>query len=326
MLPPLNRDDEYRLAVDLSDARREFTALVLNLPAALRDVIFDDEFPPPTVGRRWPIPRLEVCFERFSERTSEVDDRGTKQVAAHAKRLKERIDHARTRLVLSNFAFVVSRVGKLPWRPVPFVDLVQEGILGLIEAVDRFEPDRGHRLQTYAIWWIRCSVSDALRDTEKLIRIPEHAQLRLQALRRAQRELHELLGREPTRGELAEELDLPLDTITELSTLSREPIPLEHFGSASESPDRLEVLHDAESPDALRDAMDRNICERVHEALGMLASREARVIRLRFGFGGRRRRTLSEIGKLLSVSRERVRQIEQIALGRLRSHLEALGL
>lgn len=326
ILPPLSRDDEHRLAVELMEARRDFATLVLNLSSALKEIVFDDEFPPPSAGQRWPIPRLEACYARILELASEVDNSDTKRVASQAKRLKERIDQARTKLILSNLAFVVSRVGKIPWRPVPFVDLVQEGILGLIEAVDRFEPERGHRLSTCAAWWIRRSLSEALRDSERLIRIPEHIQLRLQALRRARRECHEALGREPTRRELAADLDLPLETVTELSTLSQEPIPLEHFASPNDLPDYLQCLADPDSPDPLHKAMEQNLCEKIHAALGMLASREARVIRLRFGIGGRRRRTLKEIGKLLKVSRERIRQIECIALEKLQTQLEAIGL
>ena len=108
--------------------------------------------------------------------------------------------------------------------------------------------------------------------------------------------------------------------------LSRDAIPLEHFGASNDMPGYFQVLADPDSPDPLRKAMDRNLCERIHAALGMLASREARVIRLRFGIGGRRRRTLKEIGKLLNVSRERVRQIECIALEKLQTQLEAIGL
>jgi RNA polymerase primary sigma factor len=326
ILPPLSRDDEHRLAVEFLEDRRAFATLVLNLPFALKEVVFDDEFAPPSAGQRWPMPQLEACYARILQLASDVDDSDTKRIASEARQLKERIDQARTQLILSNLAFVVSQVGQIRWRTVPFADLVQEGTLGLLEAVDRFEPERGHRLSTYAVWWIRRSLSAALRDAKRLIRIPEHTQLRMQALQRVRSEFHEALGREPTRRELAAGLDLPLETVAELSTLSREPIPLENFGASNDMPGYLQVLADPDAPDPLRKAMDRNLCERIHAALGMLASREARVVRLRFGIGGRRRRTLKEIGRLLNVSRERVRQIECIALAKLQTHLEAIGL
>ena len=326
ILPPLSRDDEHGLAIELKEARRAFATLVLNLPVALRAIVFDDAVPPPSVGQRWPLPQLEACDARILELASEIDNSDTKDVASRAKQLKARIDRARTQLVLSNLAFVFSQVGQMSRHSVPFVDLVQEGILGLIEAVDRFEPERGYRLSSYAVWWIRCSLFTALRENRRLIRIPEHTQQRLQALRRARRETHEALGREPTRRELAADLNLPLETVNELSMLFHDPVPLEHLASPDDLPDYLQCLADPDSPDPLHEAMDRNLCEKVHGALGLLGPREARVIRLRFGIGRCRRRTLKEIGKLLEVSRERVRQIECTALQKLQCHLEAIGL
>lgn len=320
--PRLSREDEVRHAGELQEARRAFAALVLELPPDWLAAILDRASGDPSGGRRWPLRQLEICYNRMIQRASDDDDRHVKRITQEAIRQKRRIDRVRNTLILANLPFVVHVVRHFNSRTVPFMDLVQEGNIGLMEAVDRFEPDRGFRFTTYAIWWIRRSLSMAFAEKARFFRRPDHVRERLRTLGGASRELRERLGRKPTTREIARRMQLPLHKVIELLEIVKDPHPLESFGDPDETPGILHFVADPKAQSPLKRTLDRELRERLVAAMGALTPREKKVVRLRHGLGNRTRRTLKEVGRILKISRQRVQQIEHSALSKIRSRLE----
>jgi len=314
----LDRETEVRYAVELQESREAFAVLVQELPSAFREVVINGDASGPQKGRKWPLQRLDECYDRLISCLSQPDDPETRQALGDARRHKRRIDHSRDALILANLPLVTdlarraSNSGSLP-----FMDLIQEGSIGLMEAIDRFEPDRGHRLATYAQWWIRRAISAALRGKSRMIRIPENMIGRVNELRSVTRELSIALGREPTPQEVAGEMQLPVHKVSRLLAVVRDPQPLESFGTEKDGVSAIQQVADGSSADPLSSTIDRESKQWIGEALNLLKPQEEKVIRLRFGLDGSSRRTLREIGVMLSLSPERVRQIEHNALGKL---------
>ena len=261
---------------------------------------------------------IDDHVKMYLKEIGKVDLLSAEEETELARRMAERDEEAKKKLAEANLRLVVSIAKRYVGRGMLFLDLIQEGNLGLIRAVDKFDYTKGYKFSTYATWWIRQAITRAIADQARTIRIPVHMVETINKLVRVSRQLVQELGREPTPEELAKGLNMSLEKVREISKISQEPVSLETPIGEEEDSHLGDFIPDDDAPAPSEAASYVLLKEQLVEVLKTLTAREAKVLKLRFGLIDGRQRTLEEVGREFKVTRERIRQIEAKALRKLR--------
>src|ERR1022692_382624 len=238
-----------------------------------------------------------------------------------AARIKKGDKQARAEMIKANLRLVVKIAHDYANLGLPLLDLISEGNIGLMKAVERFDPAKGGKLSTYAAWWIKQSIKRALANQSKTIRLPVHLVDKISKMRRVSLQMSEELGREPTDDELGEEIGIASGKVSQLKTVSIRPASLDAPISDDDSTEFGEIVGDLEALTPFERLRDQNLRDEVGDLLGVLDEREKKIIFSRFGLDGGKAKTLEEVGKKFGVTRERIRQLQNIALSKLRRAL-----
>ncbi len=266
------------------------------------------------------------ALQLFLKDIGKVDLLTAAQEVELAKRI-ERGDHsAKQEMVEANLRLVVSIAKKYRNQGLPFLDLIQEGTIGLVRAAEKFDYRKGFKFSTYATWWIRQAVARALADKARTIRMPVHVVEKLNKIVRAERKLRAELGREPTGAEIGKDLDLTADEVEHIRRSAQTPVSLEKPVGDEDESEFGHFLTDANLPLPDEEAEITMRKETLRKILGTLSSRERQVLELRYGLDGQHPRTLDEVGRTFNVTRERIRQIENQSLKKLRALADAVKL
>jgi RNA polymerase primary sigma factor len=325
--PLIDENQEVELARELQEARQKLARIALRLPAAAKDYTLEDDRQGPKRGREWPLDDLEEFYLKLQRYYREnKKDVKFSTLVQQARRQKAHINHARDALILANLRLVVHIAKKYLNHGISFMDLIQEGNIGLMKAVEKFEYERGNKFSTYAYWWIKQAIERAIADKARVIRIPVHVNEKIKKISRISKELAETLGRKPTPAEIARKLRMPVAKVEEILGVVPEPQALEDMSADDDSPGLLRFVADPNAPCPLERTVDRELREKVEGTLKVLTDREEEIIRLRFGIGRDMPYTLEEIGRVMGLSRERVRQIEATALKKIQAAGESHDL
>ena len=263
----------------------------------------------------------ETGFQLYLREIAQFPLLTPEQEVKLARKIKRGDQKARSEMVRSNLRLVVKISRDYANLGLPLLDLISEGNIGLMKAVERFDPKKGGKLSTYAAWWIKQSIKRALANQSKTIRLPVHLVDKISKMRRVAMQMTEELGREPTDDELAEEIGLSSSKVTQLKSAAVRPASLDQPIGDDDSTEGGEIVGDEEADDPFETLRDKDLHEEVGELLDVLDERERRIINSRFGLDGQKPKTLEEVGEKFGVTRERIRQLQNIALHKLRKAL-----
>ena len=297
ILPDTDTDDDIILDVDDEPTEEELENIEFSVPDGVS---------------------IEDPVRMYLKEIGKVPLLSANEEVELAKKMETGDLDARKRLAEANLRLVVSIAKRYVGRGMLFLDLIQEGNLGLIKAVEKFDYRKGYKFSTYATWWIRQAITRAIADQARTIRIPVHMVETINKFIRVQRQLLQDLGREPYPEEIAKEMNLPVDRVREIQKISQEPVSLETPIGEEEDSHLGDFIQDDNVPVPAEAAAFTLLKEQLSEVLGTLTDRERKVLELRFGLDDGRARTLEEVGKEFNVTRERIRQIEAKALRKLR--------
>ncbi len=324
--PLIDETKEVELARELQESRQGLAKLALRLPVYIKEYVLEGDFEGPKRGREWPLDDLVTFYAKMARYAREHHDAKVQATFKSAREYKRHVDHARDALILANLRLVVHIAKKYLNHGISFMDLIQEGNIGLMKAVEKFEYERGNKFSTYAYWWIKQAIERAIADKARIIRIPVHVNEKIKKIARVSRELGETLGRKPTPQEIAKKLRMPVVKVEEILGVVQEPQALEDLSADDDSPGLLRFVADPNAVSPLERTVDRELREKIESTLRVLNPREEEIIRLRFGIGRDMPYTLEEIGRVMGLSRERVRQIEATALKKIQSAQECKDL
>jgi RNA polymerase sigma factor (sigma-70 family) len=324
--PLIDETKEVELARELQESRQGLAKLALRLPVYVKEYVLEGDFEGPKRGREWPLDDLVTFYGKMARYAREHHDAKIQSTFKSAREYKKHVDHARDALILANLRLVVHIAKKYLNHGISFMDLIQEGNIGLMKAVEKFEYERGNKFSTYAYWWIKQAIERAIADKARIIRIPVHVNEKIKKIARVSRELGETLGRKPTPQEIAKKLRMPVVKVEEILGVVQEPQALEDLSADDDSPGLLRFVADPNAVSPLERTVDRELREKIESTLRVLNPREEEIIRLRFGIGRDMPYTLEEIGRVMGLSRERVRQIEATALKKIQSAQECKDL
>jgi len=324
--PLIDETKEVELARELQESRESLAKLALRLPAYAKEYVLEGDFDGPKRGREWPLDDLLTFYGKLARFAREHHDGKASAAFKTAREHKKHVDHARDALILANLRLVVHIAKKYLNHGISFMDLIQEGNIGLMKAVEKFEYERGNKFSTYAYWWIKQAIERAIADKARIIRIPVHVNEKIKKIARVSRELGETLGRKPTPQEIAKKLRMPVVKVEEILGVVQEPQALEDLSADDDAPGLLRFVADPNAVSPLERTVDRELREKIESTMRVLNAREEEIVRLRFGIGRDMPYTLEEIGRVMGLSRERVRQIEATALKKIQSARECNAL
>ena len=310
----IDKAREVELATAILEAKTRLAELALKLSKKDRERLVDAETDRLEEPRTWDSDAIDRFVDRVKTIGAESVDRDWHVELRAARR---RLESARSALIEANLRLVVHIAKQFANNGVPLLDLIQEGNIGLMRAVEKFEFERGNKFSTYAYWWIKQAIDRAIVDKGRLIRIPVHLNEKRRKIARATRALSIELGRNPKPEEIAERVLLPVDQVEMVLDLVKEPQSYDDAREDEDGQDLLQTVADPNSDSPQRSMLARQVKARVERAVSALNGREQTIVRLRFGIGSEGTHTLEEIGSIVNLSRERVRQLEVLALEKL---------
>jgi len=260
-------------------------------------------------------------FNKYLQEIGRVPLLTPDQETKLAGKIKNGDAEARERMINANLRLVVTIARDYIDLGLPLLDLISEGNIGLTKAVDRFDPSKGAKLSTYAVWWIKQSIKRALSNQSKTVRLPVHLVEKIAKVRQVSLQMSDELGREPTDDELGEEIGIGGARVTRLRTLGIRPASLDAAVTDDDSTEFGQMIGDEDAQTPFESLRDRNLCDEIGDLLEILSAREKNIIAERFGLGGEKPKTLEDVAKNFAVSRERIRQLQNVALAKLRRAL-----